>query len=396
MSWLGFGALLIVALAFVAQPLWRRKPSAARAPSGADLAVADNVAAFRARRQELAEQHERGEIDAERHRDLLAEAELLLVADAGGAGGVAAPAPRRGGAWLLVLAGGAVIGLAIAGYARLGAAPDLALRDLLAQSAQTPPAELATRLRARLTQRPDNTHYWLFLARLELAAGRTDAALAAYRELLARATDASDVRAEYAQTLFLAAGSRIDDAVRTQTEQVLAQDPANATALGLRGIGAFQAGDYRAAIAAWNAVIAAAPASPEAEAVRGAIAAAYARLGEAPPSPQIRVALTLDAGVAAGAPPDTPVFVFVREWQGPPMPVAARRLRLADLPVTLDFDDSAALTPGRPLSSIAQYEVVARLSRSGTPEPGPDDIEVRAGPFAQAPEGRQVQLRLEP
>ena len=184
--------------------------------------------------------------------------------------------------------------------------------------------------------------------------------------------------------------------MRTQTEQALAQDPGNATALGLRGIGAFQAGDYRAAVAAWNAVIAAAPASPEAEAVRGAIAAAYARLGETPPPPQIRVALMLGAGVAAGASPDTPVFVFVREWQGPPMPVAARRLRLADLPITLDFDASAALTPGRPLSSIARYEVVARLSRSGTPEPGPGDIEVRAGPFAQAPEGRLVELRLEP
>jgi cytochrome c-type biogenesis protein CcmH len=75
------------------------------------------------------------------------------------------------------------------------------------------------------------------------------------------------------------------------------------------------------------------------------------------------------------------VFVFVREWQGPPMPVAARRLRFADLPATLEFDDSTALAPARPLSSIGRIEVVARLALGGTPTPSPGDIEGRAGPF---------------
>ncbi|MGB5097907.1 MAG: hypothetical protein WBN82_08380, partial [Porticoccaceae bacterium] len=102
----------------------------------------------------------------------------------------------------------------------------------------------------------------------------------------------------------------------------------------------------------------------------------------------VRVAVTLGAGVKAAPdiPPDTPVFVFVREWQGPPMPVAARRLRFAELPVTLEFDDSAALTPARPLSSIGNIEVVARVALGGTPTPSPGDIEGRAGPFAHSSE----------
>ena len=379
MSWPGFGGLLVVALLFVALPLWRRAP---RQPA-AEPDAASNVAAFRARRQELDEQRERGEMDAARHRELLAEAELLLVADAGIDAGAGVVPQRSGGAWLLVLSSAVVIGLAWAGYARLGAAPDLALRALLAQDSSTPSAELATHLRARLVQRPDNTYYRLFLARLELEAGHLDDALTAYRELLKREPDATQVRAEYAQALFLAAGNKITDSVRTEAEQVLVQDPGNPIALGLRGIGAFQAGDYHSAIAAWNAVIAAAPASGEADAVRGAIAAARARLGEAPPPPLVRVAVTLGTGVdaAAGIAPDTPVFVFVREWQGPPMPVAARRLRFADLPATLEFDDSTALTPARPLSSISTIEVVARLAVGGTPTPSPGDIEGRAGPF---------------
>lgn len=391
MSWLGFGGLLIAALLFVALPLWPGKPRSHRARMGA----ASNVAAFRARRQELDEQQERGEIDAARHRELLAEAERLLVADAGVDSGANAAPQHGGGAWLLALAGIVVIGVAVAGYMRLGAAPDLALRALLAQDSATPSAELVTRLKTRLVQRPDNTYYRLFLARLELEAGHPEDALAAYRELLKHEPDATQVRAEYAQALFLAAGSQITDSVRAEAEQVLDRDPGNSIALGLRGISAFQAGDYRAAIVAWNAVIAAAPASTEADAVRGAIAAARARLGEAPPPPLVRIAVTLGAGVAPGIAADTPVFVFVREWQGPPMPVAARRLRVADLPVTLEFDDTASLTPARPLASIGRIEVVARVALGGTPTPSPGDIEGRAGPFERGAETVAVELVID-
>ncbi|MBI2784496.1 MAG: c-type cytochrome biogenesis protein CcmI [Gammaproteobacteria bacterium] len=391
MSWLGFAGLLVVALLFVVFPLWRRAPRTNRVTLG----VASNVAAFRARRQELDEQQGRGEIDTARHRELLAEAELLLVADAGVDSGTNAVPQRSGGAWLLALAGVVVIGVAVAGYVRLGAAPDLALRALLAQDSAVSSPELLTRLKERLVQRPDNTYYRLFLARLELEAGHPEDALAAYRELLQREPDATEVRAEYAQAMFLAADSKITDSVRAEAEQVLARDPGNAIALGLRGISAFQAGDYRAAIVAWNAVIAAAPASPEADAVRGAIAAARARLGEAPPPPLVRIAVTLGAGVPPDIPPDTPVFVFVREWQGPPMPVVARRLRLADLPITLEFDDTASLTPARPLASIGKIEVVARVALGGTPTPSPGDIEGRAGPFERGAETVAVELVID-
>ncbi len=391
MSWLAFGGLLVVALLFVVFPLWRRAPLTNRVKPG----VASNVAAFRARRQELDEQQGRGEIDAARHRELLAEAELLLIADAGVDSGTNAAPQRSGGGWLLALAGIVVIGVAVAGYVRLGAAPDLALRALLAQDGAVSSAELVTRLKERLAQRPDNTHYRLFLARLELEAGHPEDALAAYRELLQREPDATEVRAEYAQAMFLAAGSQITDSVRAEAEQVLAREPGNGIALGLRGISAFQAGDYRAAIAAWNAVIAAAPASPEADAVRGAIAAARARLGEAPPPPLVRIAVALGTGVTPDIPPDTPVFVFVREWRGPPMPVAARRLRVADLPVTLEFDDTASLTPARPLASIGKIEVVARVALGGAPTPSPGDIEGRAGPFERGAETVAVELVID-
>ena len=383
----GFGLLLAGALACPLWPLWRRPSAAEQSDS-----VAANLTAFRARERELGEWFSRGEIDADQHRTLHEEAQQLLalhVADADAA--IDADGPD--GSWLLGLAGLLILALALGGYWRLGAAPDLALRHALVQADGDIDAML-DQLRRRVAARPGNATYALLLARFEQQRGRLPEALTAYETLLARTPDLPEVRAEYAQTLFLAADNQVTDQVRTEAERVLAVQPDNGVALGLRGIGAFQREAYAEAIAAWQQVLATAPAAAEAEAVANAIAAARARLGAAAPPPLLRVAVTL--GDSGTIDPETPVFVIVREWQGPPQPVVAHRLRAGDLPVELSFETTSSLLPGRPLASIAQYEVVARLSPGGTPEPGPDDRQARAGPFAQAPEGRLVELRLEP
>jgi len=382
----GFGLLLAGALACLLWPLWRRRSAA-----NPDGPVAANLAAFRAREQELGEWFARGEIDAARHQLLRGEAEQQLMQDV--ADGAVGAADRPGGRWLLGLAGLLVAALALGGYWRLGAAPDLALRAALANPDSDIDA-LIDQLRGRAAARPDNVTYGLLLARFEQQRGRLPQALAAYEALLEHTPEAPEVRAEYAQTLFLTAGNQVTDLVRAQAERVLAAQPDNGVALGLRGIGAFQRGAYAEAIAAWQQVLATVPDATEAEAVASALAVARARLGAAAPPPLLRVAVTLGEGATLD--PETPVFVIVREWQGPPMPVAARRLRAGDLPVELSFEATSSLLPGRPLSSVAQYEVVARLARSGSPEPGPDDREARAGPFPQAPEGRLVRLSIEP
>src|SRR5690606_12407551 len=140
--------------------------------------------------------------------------------------------------------------------------------------------------------------------------------------------------------------------------------PDNALALSLQGIDAFQQERYQDAIDAWQRVLEVAPDSAEAEVLSAAIAAAGERLGEPAPPPLLRISVALAAGVTAD--PATPVFVYVREWQGPPMPVAARRLRVAELPAEIAFAADSGLSPDRPLASIDRFEVVARLSRSGT------------------------------
>jgi cytochrome c-type biogenesis protein CcmH len=384
MSWLAFGLLLAVALACLAPPLRRARMAAPGAPEAEQLVV------FRAREQELADQFARAEIDPVQHQLLLGEAQRQLLQD--NASVVPVRAGSGGGGWLLAVAGMVVIALALAGYYRLGAWPDVALRDALASADS--PAPVIDRLRDRLGAAPDNTTYWLLLARLEQQQGDMDAALTAYRQVLDREPDAVVVRAEYAQLLFLAAGNVVTEAARDQAQRVLDAQPDNALALSLQGIDAFQQDRYGDAIDAWQRVLEVAPDSAEAEAVSMAIAAARARLGEAAAPPLLRISVALAPGVAAD--PATPVFVYVREWQGAPMPVAARRLRVAELPAEIAFAADSGLSPDRPLASIDRFEVVARLSRSGTPTPGPDDLETRAGPFERAAGPRQIELILAP
>lgn len=383
MSWLAFALLLAVALVCLAPPLRRARMLVSDTPE------VEQVAVFRAREQALADQLSRAEIDPAQHQLLLGEAQRQLLEDSAG---LVPARVRAGGGWLLAAAGVAVIVLALAGYYRLGAWPDVALRDALASADS--PAPVIDRLRDRLRATPDNSSYWLLLARLEQQQGDMDAALTAYRQVLDREPDAAVVRAEYAQLLFLAAGNAVTEAVRDQVRRVLDAQPDNALALSLQGIDAFQQDRYQDAIDAWQRVMEVAPDSAEAEAVTAAIAAARARLGEAAPPPLLRISVALAPGVAAD--PATPVFVYVREWQGPPMPVAARRLQVAELPAEIAFAADSGLSPDRPLASIDRFEVVARLSRSGTPTPGPDDLETRAGPFERVAEPRQIELILVP
>ncbi|MNN68031.1 hypothetical protein D3C81_1837060 [compost metagenome] len=91
-----------------------------------------------------------------------------------------------------------------------------------------------------------------------------------------------------------------------------------------------------------------------------------------PPAAQlaIKVSVSLAPELAAKVQPDDTLFIFARAASGPPMPLAAKRLKVADLPVEVSLSDADAMMPQLKLSNFAEIRLVARVSRAGTPTAG--------------------------
>lgn len=392
--WLIAGALLLLGLGFVGYSAI----FAARADRAGDATTTDttidadtavNIRVHAEHQAELDRQLEAGEIASEQYRELLAETRRKLLAER-----VAATATGdQSGNWLILLFAALLPVLAGALYWQLGAAPDLVIADQLT-APDAVAARIKPRIQARLRSRPDNPYYWLVLARMEQSERNFTAAIDAYAKAVALLPEDGAVRARYAQALFLAADNRVTPAVDSQIAHALTLAPDDGIALELAGIAAFSKGDFRTALAAWQRALQQTPAdSEEARALRAGIAKARESLGEPPTGRSITIRVALADTLHPD--PSATVFVLVREWQGRPMPVMARRLRVADLPVEITFSDDMALTPGRDLSSVAAIELVARVSVGGTPEPAPGDLEGRLGPLTPDAGGKALDLRID-
>ena len=95
-----------------------------------------------------------------------------------------------------------------------------------------------------------------------------------------------------------------------------------------------------------------------------------------------------------GSATDT-LFVFARETNGPPMPVAIMRATKKDLPFTFRLDDSNSMMPSRTLSDVAMVVIVARLSKSGQAMPQSGDLEGMSQPVKPGADGVTVVIDRE-
>jgi len=89
------------------------------------------------------------------------------------------------------------------------------------------------------------------------------------------------------------------------------------------------------------------------------------------------------------------LFVFAREANGPPMPVAIVRGTRKDLPFTFRLDDSNSMMPSRKLSDVGTVVIVARLSKSGQAMPQSGDLEGMSQPVKPGTEGVTIVIDRE-
>jgi cytochrome c-type biogenesis protein CcmH len=92
--------------------------------------------------------------------------------------------------------------------------------------------------------------------------------------------------------------------------------------------------------------------------------------------------VSLAPALKAQVAPDDTVFVYARAVQGPRMPLALVRKKVADLPFDFVLDDASAMSPATRLSSATQVEVVARISKTGQAQAQSGDAQVMVAPVA--------------
>jgi len=409
--------LSLLAVAFVLWPLRARSAGAADAETR--VRREENLAAYRSRRAELEAARSAGTLSSADFELQRLELDRRLLEEAGDAEEAAAGAPGGGRRGLLAVAVLLPV-FALLAYQQLGAARDLRIEALL-QSLQDMPsgeerearfAELLPLLEAE-ARRDKAGGYRIMLADIYMGAERFPEAAGVYADLVQVYPEDAGLIARHAQALYLAAGRRITPAVQALIDRAFALEPAQPTLLGLVGMDRFQAGDYAAAVATWERLLAQLPAeAPDAAVIREGIGIARSRLGTdtpaaaAPdnaagngaeaPAPGTAPVLEIAVSVAAGlqvAPGDT-VFVFARAASGPPMPLAVARFPAAELPRTVRLDDSMAMAPGMRLSAFPEVTVVARVSKTGSAQPGPGDLqgESAAVPTTRGPQSLALSI----
>jgi cytochrome c-type biogenesis protein CcmH len=390
--YLAAAVLVVVALALLLRPWWRSSSlDASAVPSGdtsaANAVSALNAAIHRDRLGELERDHSNGTLSDADLAEAREELQRQLLDDTAATEVVASRSFSRSSGIAIAL----VLPLiAVALYALLGSPAAVLPAAVQTQRATADMEQLVIKLASKLEQNPGNPEGWAMLARSYKSLGRWDDAERAFVRIGPDLNRNAELLAELAEML-VQKNNGFDDRSRGLVRQALRVEPNNMLALFMGGGEAFDSGRYAEAAALWERLLPQLEAGGEdARMVEASIAKARARSGgarataPAAKSPA-KAAASSNAKSVSGrvelspalkdkAKPDDVVFIFARAVEGPRMPLAAKRIRVADLPLDFMLDDSQAVMPGATISSVPQLRVEARVSKSGTAQAGKGDL----------------------
>ncbi len=368
--WLCAGLLLLTALAFLLLPVVRGRKAQAE-----EDRTALNVSLYQERLQELQSQHAAGALDDSQLQAGRDEAARELLADTEGAQGQ--PRQRVLGSKVPLTAALLMPLLAYGLYLHWGAIDDVERARTFAEQPKTI-EEMTARLEAQVKSEPDSAEAWYFLGRTYMAQERAGDAAAAFEHAVSLSERAPELLGQWAQALYFAGERQWTEQLQALTDEALRADPAEVTSLGLLGIAAYEEQRFQQAIDYWEQLVAALPAQdPSRAAIQGGIEQARKRLNpqaaDAPaaaPAQALTVTVALADELKGKVQPGDAVFVFARAVSGPPMPLAVKRLTVADLPAEVSLSDSDAMMPQLKISGFEQVQLLARISRSGNATAG--------------------------
>ncbi|MFM4847372.1 c-type cytochrome biogenesis protein CcmI [Aeromonas rivipollensis] len=387
--WIVIAALLVLASLALILPLWRGEGRQSISRS------ALNKQLYRQRLLEIGEEREQGILAEE--SESLVELQRSLLDDIPDV-----EQSARGGKSLIWIPGVLVLVVVSLGlYYQLGAwqevsrwqdassrLGELSNRILVERDSEVTEQDLldfTLGLRTRLKEEPNDYRGWLLLGRLTLDGNDPEMAREALERAYSLAPQKAMVAVPYAQALMMTGEEARADQL---LQAAIAQDPANIEARSVHAFMALQKEDFQTALVRWRAMlplleqgstrhamversieyaeqqlrqrgiaVTAAPAVQGAQGGQGNAQVVAVKEGEYP------LHITLAPGIQL--PEDAHLFVFAVIPNGPPMPIAVKRIPGPQLPLTLSLGDGDAMIEGSKLAAYPELQFKARLSRGG-------------------------------
>jgi cytochrome c-type biogenesis protein CcmH len=386
--WIICALLLVVAVLFVAVPLWR-----GTSRNNAVVRDAANLEIYRDQIAEMDADLRNGLLTPELHEQGTRELQSRLLDEVQQAALHTAPVARHP-LKVLTIAIAVLLPLASVGlYYKIGNLE--AFEPLAAHGGASGAAmsmeDLIQAMEAKVAKNPDDAETQLQLARAYVELGRYTEAIKLYDKLTKVVSNEAWLWADYADALAMANRSLQGEPDKL-IKRALAIEPAHPKSLWLAGTAAMERADYALAIKHWQKLRALVPNdSEEAKMLDGGIQearqlASHLKGGKAPKLEAINPPAQASSGkerisgkvVLSDAlknkfGPDDTVFVLARAVDGPKMPLAILRKQVRDLPLTFELDDSSAMSPEMRISNFGQVMVVVRISKSGEAMPKPGD-----------------------
>ena len=289
--------------------------------------------------------------------------------------------------------------------------------------------KLVTSLHDKLRKNPDNEQGWYMLGRSYMMMKRYDGAIEAYENLYRLQSEEPDVMLMLADALSMKQQGKMVGRPEILINEALAKAPQNTTALWLSGMALEQQEKYQAALDRWqilrpllkddlqeqvqldvlikrvkaslsgdNASDVVSGDATKTAGVKALVASSendksvvVGSKGDTPTkavasndgsfakaksvtetekpatasAAKVILSVSLSDEFMAKVSPDDSVFIYAKAQTGPPMPLAASRLQVKDLPVTVTLDDTMAMMPQMKLSMFDTVIVGARVSKSG-------------------------------
>lgn len=252
-------------------------------------------------------------------------------------------------------------------------------------TASDTPQGMVSSLARRLEKNPEDLEGWLMLGRSYAVMEQYPLSVRAYQraDRLAGGKNA-EALVGMAEAMVLQDDGQLTGAAGEYLEKAIELDPKSSKAQFYGAAAALRRGDLPLARQRFTNLLALNPPENIRPILEQQIAAIDQRLGggsgQPPPeggaqpsaapapatTPPVRVKVTLSAKLTASVPSSAPLFVLVRDPRQAGPPLAVKRLS-SQFPQTVELTTSDSMLPNHTFAAGQLVEVVARVSRSGSP-----------------------------